>query len=275
MTPDNDVSTAPFGAFAPNAAQASVIRLVQRSRLKRGVFRPWMSRLVNGLRAGPVDTQYQGASFRFYHLASATERGALFNPDYNLDELAFLRAHTSEGGVFVDLGANVGTYALTLANNVGKSGTVIAVEPHPLARSRLTFNRDASSLPQVRIVAAAAGPSDGELLIETDGDNLGASHIVDGQASRSAIRVPSFTLQRILGDAGAARMDALKIDIEGFEDQVLTPFFAQAPQALWPHAVVIEHLSRKEWQQDCIADMVARGYVEQRKTRSNTLLARR
>ena len=275
MTPDNDVSTAPFGAFAPNSAQAAVIRLVQRSRLKRGVFRPWMSRLVNGLRTGPVDTQYQGASFRFYHLASATERGALFNPDYNLEELAFLRAHTPEGGVFVDLGANVGTYALTLAKKVGKNGTVIAVEPHPLARSRLTFNRDASSLSQVRIVAAAAGPSDGELLIETDGDNLGASHIVAGQNSRSAIRVPSFTLQRILADAGATRMDTLKIDIEGFEDQVLTPFFAQAAQTLWPRAVCIEHLSRKEWQQDCIADMVARGYVAERKTRSNTLLARR
>ena len=282
MTPDNDVSTVPFGAFAPNAAQAAVIRFVQGSRLKRGVFRPWMSRLVNSLRTGPVDTQYQGASFRFYHLASATERGALFNPDYNLDELAFLRAHTPERGVFVDLGANVGTYALTLAKKVGASGTVIAVEPHPLARSRLVFNRDASSLPQVKVVAAAAGPSDGELLIETDGDNLGASHVVAGQgtgaaagqAPRGAIRVPSFTLQRILADAGATKMDALKIDIEGFEDRVLMPFFAQAPPTLWPRAVVIEHLSRKEWQQDCIADMIARGYVEERKTRSNTLLAR-
>jgi len=278
VTPDNDVSTAPFGAFAPSAAQAAVIRLVQRSRLKRGVFRPWMSRLVHSLRTGPVDTQYQEASFRFYHLASATERGALFNPDYNLEELAFLRAHTPDGGVFVDLGANVGTYALTLAKKVGTNGTVIAVEPHPLARSRLVFNRDASNLSQVKVVAAAAGPSDGELLIETDGDNLGASHIVAGQQagkpSRSAIRVPSLTLQRILLDAGAAKMDALKIDIEGFEDRVLTPFFAQAPQTLWPRAVVIEHLSRNEWQQDCIADMVARGYVEERKTRSNTLLAR-
>ena len=116
MTPDNDTSTAPFGALAPNAAQAAVIRLVQRSGLKRGVFRPWMSRLINLMRPGPVDARYQGASFRFYHLMSATERGALFNPDYNLDELSFLRAHTPDGGVFVDIGANVGTYALTLAN---------------------------------------------------------------------------------------------------------------------------------------------------------------
>jgi FkbM family methyltransferase len=275
VTPANDTSTAPFGALAPNAAQAAVIRLVHRSGLKRGVFRPWMSRLVNLMRAGPVDVPYQGASFRFYHLASATERGALFNPDYNLEELSFLRSYTPDGGVFVDIGANVGTYALTLANKVGKSGTVIAVEPHPVAHARLAFNHAASGFSQVKLVAAAAGPSNGELLIETDGDNLGASHIVNGQPSSRAIRVPALTLQQILADAGVARVDALKIDVEGFEDRVLTCFFAQAPQTLWPRAVVIEHLSRNEWQQDCIDDMIARGYREERKTRSNTLLARK
>src|SRR6185312_15537537 len=95
VTPDNDPSPAPFGAF-----------------------RPMLSRLVNLLRAGPVDVNYQGASFRFYHQASATERGALFNPDYNLEELDFLRANTPIGGVFVDVGANVGTYAMVLARYV-------------------------------------------------------------------------------------------------------------------------------------------------------------
>src|SRR6201991_3459258 len=109
-TPDNDLSPAPFGAFAPNAAQAVIISLAHRSRLKRGAFRPMLSRLVNLLRTGPVDVRYQGASFRFYHQASATERGALFNPDYNLEELEFLRAYVPDGSVFVDVGANVGTY---------------------------------------------------------------------------------------------------------------------------------------------------------------------
>jgi hypothetical protein len=55
---------------------------------------------------------------------------------------------------------------------------------------------------------------------------------------------------------------------------VLVPFFKETPQALWPRAVVIEHLSRDEWKQDCIADMLARGYGEIGKTRSNTLLRR-
>jgi FkbM family methyltransferase len=274
VTPDNDPSPAPFGAFTPNAAQAAIIALAQRSRLKRGAFRPMLSRLVNLLRAGPVDVRYQGASFRFHHQASATERGALFNPDYNLEELDFLRAHTPAGGVFVDVGANVGTYAMVLARHVGAGGKVIAIEPHPVTHARLAFNRAASGFTQAVLVAAAAGPADGELMIETDGDNLGASHIVSGKGSGNAIRVPSLRLRRILGDAGVDHVDALKIDVEGFEDRVLTGFFKEAPPSLWPRAVVIEHLSRHEWRDDCIADMRARGYAEAGRTRSNTLLLR-
>jgi FkbM family methyltransferase len=274
VTPDNDSTHAPFGVFTPNIAQAAVISLAHRSRLKRGAFRPMLSRLVNLLRAGPVDVRYQDALFRFYHQASATERGALFNPAYNIEELDFLRAHVPAGGTFVDVGANVGTYALALAHHVGAGGKVIAIEPHPVTHARLAFNSAASGFAQVNLVAAAAGPSDGELLIETDGDNLGASHIVSGEATSKAIKVPSLRLQRILEEAGAAHVDALKIDVEGFEDRVLTGFFADAPQVLWPRAIVIEHLSKDEWLNDCIADMHARGYVEKGKTRSNTLLAR-
>jgi FkbM family methyltransferase len=273
MKPDNDPTPAPFGAFAPTAAQAAIIDLAHRSRLKRGAFRPWLSRLVHLLRAGPVDVAYQGASFRFYHQASATERGALFNPDYNIEELDFLRKHVPViGGVFVDVGANVGTYALALARHVGPAGKVIAIEPHPVTHARLAFNNSASGYTQVKLVAAAAAATDGELMIETDGDNLGASHIVTGEVSSKAIKVPSRRLQRVIEDAGVARVDALKIDIEGFEDRALIPFFKDAPQSLWPRAVVIEHLSRNEWLEDCIADMRARGYAETGKTRSNTLL---
>jgi hypothetical protein len=136
LAPANDPASPPFGAFAPNAAQAAIIALAQRTELKRGAFRPMLSRLLNLCRGGPVDFHYQGASFRFYHQASATERGALFNPDYNREELDFLRAHMPSGGVFVDVGANVGTYAMALARHVGPAGTVIAIEPHPITHAR-------------------------------------------------------------------------------------------------------------------------------------------
>jgi FkbM family methyltransferase len=274
LKPDNDPSPAPFGALAPNAAQTALIALAQRTGLRRGAFRPMLSRLLNLFRSGPLDVSYQGGAFRLYHQGSATERGALLNPDYNIEELTFLRSHLRAGGVFVDVGANVGTYALALARDVGERGKVIAIEPHPVTHARLAFNSVASGYEQVRLVQAAAGADDGELLIETDGDNLGASHIVSGDASGKAIRVPSLRLLRILEEAGAGSVDALKIDVEGYEDRVLTPFFKTAPQSLWPKAVVIEHLSKDEWQDDCIADMVAHGYAISGKTRSNTLLVR-
>src|SRR5206468_11087183 len=142
---------------------AACISLAQRTGMRRGAFRPMLSRLINRLRSGPLAVQYQGASFRFYHQASATERGALVNPDYNGEELDFLRAHTPKGGVFVDVGANVGTYAMVLARHVGPDGTVIAIEPHPVTHARLAFNNAASGYGQTRLVQAAAGPDDGEL----------------------------------------------------------------------------------------------------------------
>jgi FkbM family methyltransferase len=260
-----------FGSYAPNASQRVVIAAAHGSNLKRGAFRPMLSRLVNLLGGGPIDATYQGASFRLHHQDSATERGVLFNPDFNLPELDFLREYAPPGGVIVDVGANVGTYALALARHVGPQGRVIAIEPHPVTVARLAFNAAASNLANVVIVAAAAGDVEGELMIETDGDNLGASHI---STSQRGTKIAAHRLLTVLRDADVARIDALKIDVEGYEDRVLTGFFRDAPQSLWPRAVAIEHLQRAGWQHDCIDDMVKRGYAVIGKTRSNTLLAR-
>jgi FkbM family methyltransferase len=274
LIPDNDPSPPPFGAFAPTRAQAAIIALAHRSRLRRGAFRPWLSRLIDRIRSGPIDTHYQGAAFRLHHQASATECGALFNPGYNREELEFLRARTPVGGVFVDVGANVGTYAMVLAQHVGAAGKVIAIEPHPVTFGRLAFNHAASAFTQVRLVAAAAAASDGELMMVTDRGNLAASHVATGDCDGHAIRVAALTLRRILDDACIGHVDTLKIDVEGFEDRILTGFFAQAPENLWPGAVVIEHLSRNEWHDDCLTDMQSRGYSPIGRTRSNTMLVR-
>ncbi|MBY0382602.1 MAG: FkbM family methyltransferase, partial [Xanthobacteraceae bacterium] len=141
----------------------------------------------------------------------------------------------------------------------------------PLANERLAFNKAASKFRNVTLVAAAAGDSEGTLTLETDLDNLGASSVSESQGG---IKVPAHQLLTILQNAGVTHVDALKIDVEGYEDRVLISFFRDAPQSLWPRAVAIEHLEHDVWQQDCIADMVARGYIITGKTRSNTLLVR-
>lgn len=245
----------PFGSYAPNARQRAVIAAAHGSGLKRAVFRPLLSHLVHLLGAGPIDVTYQGASFRLHHLASDAERGVLFNPDYNLPELDFLREYLPAGGVFIDVGANAGTCAIALAKHVGANGRVIAIEPLPSAGARLAFNASASKLTNLTLVKGAAGEAD----VPATGD----------------VAVPSYRLLTILKDNGVTHVDALKIDVEGHEDRVLVPFFRDAPQALWPKAVVIDHLERHVWRSDCIADMTARGYAVAGRTRSNTLLVRR
>lgn len=253
-----------YGAYVPNAAQRALLALVRHTKLKRGVFRPMMSRLLGNT---PIDTTYQGARFRLYHRYSGTERGALFNADYNIDELNFLRANTPKGGTFVDVGANVGTFSVVMALHVGETGRVVAIEPHPTALSRLTFNAGELPFRNVTIVKSAVGDEEGELSIGTDEFNLGASRI-----ETSGIKVPSRRLESILFDVGVLKVDALKIDVEGYEDRVLIPFFRKADPSLWPAAVAIEHLERAGWAGDCIEDMVKRGYTIVGRTRSNTFL---
>ena len=133
----------------------------------------------------------------------------------------------------------------------------------------------ASRSGNVALIAAAAGDVDGELMIETDHENYGASHVYPDASARSdAIKVPAMRLLRILQDQDVGQVDSLKIDVEGYEDRVLIGFFRDAPAALWPRAIAIEHLSRDDWVDDCLADMLGRGYAETGKTRSNTLLVR-
>src|SRR4030095_15170833 len=62
LTPDNDPPPAPFGAFAPNAAQAAIISMAHGSRLKRGAFRPMLSRLGKLLAARPADLASHGGA---------------------------------------------------------------------------------------------------------------------------------------------------------------------------------------------------------------------
>ncbi len=263
----HEMTAGAFGTYSPTPVKKLLLALIQNSKLRRGAFRPLMSRLMG---ASPIDTIYQGAPFRFHHRDSATERGALFNRRYNIDELDFLRQHTPVGGVFVDVGANAGTFAVVMSSSVGGNGRVIAIEPHPTAYDRLEFNANLTTLNNITLVKAAAGDCDGELSMSTGNGNLGASRI-----SEDGIKIQSKRLITILTDTGIRNVSSLKIDVEGYEDKVLVPFFIEAPVTLWPRAIAIEHLERKHWRCDCINEILSRGYEEAGKTKSNTFLIRR
>jgi hypothetical protein len=78
----------------------------------------------------------------------------------------------------------------------------------------------------------------------------------------------------VLANAGAKQLDLLKIDVEGFEDSILFPFFEAAPEALHPKAIVMECCHAGRWQRDCEAMLVNQGYTIVHKDRTNMMLVR-
>ena len=66
----------------------------------------------------------------------------------------------------------------------------------------------------------------------------------------------------------------LKIDVEGYEDRALKPFFEAAPETLFPKNIVIEYTSQHEWEdKDFINYLMKKGYRLKMKTRGNLCLS--
>ena len=63
------------------------------------------------------------------------------------------------------------------------------------------------------------------------------------------------------------------VDVEGFEESVLLPFFAQAPDALLPRLIVIED-NRDQWAVDITEAAAERGYTLSNTTRMNLWLTK-
>jgi hypothetical protein len=67
-------------------------------------------------------------------------------------------------------------------------------------------------------------------------------------------------LLAIVQVAGRTRIDAMKIDVEGYEDRVLIPFFREAPSYLWPRRILMEVEHAARWESDCLRTLVDAGY---------------
>jgi FkbM family methyltransferase len=181
------------------------------------------------------------------------------------------------GFVFIDVGANVGAYALFVAARAGPTGKVIAVEPHPVARERLTFNVAASGHAGTVIVPKALSDRPGKVRLRILAGNIGNTTIAAGGRARyedGGVEVETETLHALVERLGLARIDAVKMDIEGHEDAVLTAFFATAPERLWPRLLIFEN-NRELWSRDLVAEITARGYDVVKTGPGNAVLKRR
>lgn len=253
----------------PSGVQAALIALTRSTFLKGGVTRKAMADLVRSAGPGVIDTVFRGARFRVHLGDNLTERNLLLDPRTEREELDFLIAATPPGGVFVDCGANIGMYALVVAA-ARPLARILAIEPVPLIGERLQTNLALCGFANVAICPEATGDAEGEIAFIRDTHNLGESHIDPA----GTLKVPVRPLAAILKSHGIAAMDSLKIDIEGYEDRALAPFFRDWPQKDWPRALVIEHVHPDQWRTDCMALLQNLGYRPQGVTEYNTLLRR-
>ena len=261
----------PFGAFGPNLLQRIVRALAAIPPLHRGAFRRPMASLIRSLAPSVcIDVARNGASYRLRPEPNLIEDALLVHGRYNRREIDFLRDGTPDGGTFVDLGANVGLYALPLARKAGPAGRVLAIDANPRMATALRFNAAASGLANVTIACIAVGEADRRVRLEIQKDDLA---IVETRADPLG-DIEMKPLADIVAVCGITRIDTLKADIEGYEDRALVPFLSTCDDALKPARIVLEHLNEREWPMDLYGCLADQGYRLVRRERSNTLYAR-
>ena len=117
-----------------------------------------------------------------------------------------------------DVGANIGYYTKQFVDRVGESGSVVAFEPSPNNFSQLKKNCE--GLVNVYLHQCGLGEYNDSLLFEQGTDKLGAtSRVVEN--SKEGIPVNIKTGESLILDGSVSKPNAIKIDVEGFEYEVL------------------------------------------------------
>jgi FkbM family methyltransferase len=210
-----------------------------------------------------VDADPLGIRCRFYPHENLGDRFVLFTPAYyEHEERELLPQVLREDSVFVDIGANTGFYSLFSARFItGRGGRILAFEPNPIMFDRFTLNIRLNGL-ESRIEALSIGLADREGMFDLyygPRQLGGASMAVTG--GEMQVKVPCRPLLDVLGELGVSRVSVLKIDVEGFESNILQPFFAMAPRALFPELIIIESTQGIDW--------AALGYRFQKRTHAH------
>jgi FkbM family methyltransferase len=139
--------------------------------------------------------------------SSAASKAVYANPP-DAAQMRVWSARLQPGDLFIDVGANVGVYSLWAA---GHGAKVVALEPGPLAASRLRANVALNPAFDVQVIEAALSDRSRTLTMDFHGDTT--AHI-----SAIGAEVVSLTLDEVIGDRIVA---GVKIDVEGAERLVL------------------------------------------------------
>ncbi len=174
------------------------------------------------------------------HIANEIRKSKTF---YEIDLLTEMFHRAMPGDVFIDVGAHIGNHSLFLAGIAGLQG--IAIEPNISCFRQLANNIEINNLlGQMQLINASVGGKSGRCnVVVVDDHNSGMSRIEEDHDGT----VPIITIDSLQLD----RLDILKIDVEGYEMEVLRG----ARSALLRHKplVVIEAMDseafseRKDW----------------------------
>jgi len=153
----------------------------------------------------------------FADAADAGVTPGLRSGEYEPHLTAAFERYCQPGMTVVDVGANLGYYALLAARLVGPSGRVVALEPNSENCRLLLSSLRLNGIEHVEVIPVAVDVSTGWAYYSTHvGSNGGL--IDDGELlDRPGVVVPTFALDDIV----TYPVDLLKMDVEGAEGRVV------------------------------------------------------
>lgn len=267
---------APFGTHAPGK-NTLLLRAITKIGLSRGKINRWISRKWQNLGYKLVDKKVRGVNYRLHITENSTDAKLLSSSKfYDGVEIKALgeafNIAASPKKVFVDVGANTGYYSLEMAR-LG-CAKVIAIEPNPRTLAILRYNIENNNFNEViEVVPKCIG--EGKPMKFYCSGGLGDASVFAQAHQSEPIIVDSASLLDIVKSHEFESIYAMKIDIEGYEDRALEPFFAKAPPALHPTILVIEICHQKLWQTDITPILKKHNYVLKQSTRANQIFVLR
>jgi FkbM family methyltransferase len=135
---------------------------------------------------------------------------------HEFQDMGFLLHYLRKGELFVDIGANVGSYTVLAA--AVRQTHVVAIEPIPSTFRRLLDNVHVNALEgYVRTFNIGLGASEGYLRFSTQLD--AENHVLsEDEQVAQVVEVQVRTLDDLLGEE---RPVMIKMDVEGFETEVI------------------------------------------------------
>ena len=141
--------------------------------------------------------------------------GNLYYGLYEFADMAFMAHLLQPGDLFVDVGANVGTYSLLAARHC--DAVVLAVEAAPETAELLRENVRLNDLrDKIKVIECAAGAQIGVVNFTVDRGAM--NQVADASFANSVASVELATLDHIVANRLPVMM---KIDVEGYEGEVL------------------------------------------------------